>query len=454
MPARYSLFLCKQKHSIFFSKLFCNSSLKHHLQKLECHFTWDLGSSKNELKVLLSNLNDVNQERCTWMIHYYNLMGYIKQTLGSNTEALMNLHKAESVMQELGPEEAGLRLQVNKANLAWVYFFMGEMDESKKYLEEVKSLQRMHPAPPECALHPEVSGEKGWTLVKFNMSTKRQAIDYLKMAIKAEPERKEWHKGLAMAMSKTNPIYNCSPEIKAAILKQLEIAHKNEPNNLFLHVLYLEKQSEAYRKDNEGQMQALLEKALETGDLECLGIIFRYFRTISVDKAIKAAERAREKFPTSNRVLKYLAICKKWKVYSMTDDNMEKRTLARESSELFEEVVRHYPDSLRERVALASMHKYAGNSERANEIYKQLLSEKDDLPPHSQQYFYYRYASHLYNCGWLDDSIYYHMKAAEIPVNTVEKQKSIKILKKNGMNGKNPRSEEIWNFLERINIDD
>ncbi len=49
------------------------------------------------------------------MIHYYNLLGYIQQTLGSNTEALMNLHKAESVMQELGPEEAGLRLQVNKA---------------------------------------------------------------------------------------------------------------------------------------------------------------------------------------------------------------------------------------------------------------------------------------------------------------------------------------------------
>ncbi len=124
-------FYVNKNTASFVSKLFCNSSLEHHLQKLECHFTWDLGSSKNELKVLLSNLNDVNQERCTWLIHYYNLMGYIQQTLGSNTEALMNLHKAESVMQELGPEEAGLRLQVNKANLAWVYFLMGEMDESK-----------------------------------------------------------------------------------------------------------------------------------------------------------------------------------------------------------------------------------------------------------------------------------------------------------------------------------
>ncbi|XP_016120596.1 interferon-induced protein with tetratricopeptide repeats 2-like, partial [Sinocyclocheilus grahami] len=295
---------------------------------------------------------------------------------------------------------------------------------------------------------------KGWTLVKFNKSKKRQAIDYFKMALKAEPERKEWHKGLAIAMGKTYKIHNCSPQLMAEILKQLKIAHENEPNNLLLHALYLEKQSEVQREDNERQMQDLLEKTLETGDLECLGTIFRYFGTISVDKAIEAAERAREKFPTSNRVLKYLANCYKWKVFNMKEDKMERRTLAMKSMKLFEEVVRHYPDSLRETVALASMHKYAGNSEKANKIYKQLLSEIDDFPPHSQQYIYYSYACYLYNCRRLEDSINFHMKVAEIPAISDDKQKSIKILKKIGMNGKNPRCEEIWNFLERIHIDD
>ncbi len=32
-----------------------------------------------------------------------------------------------------------------------------------------------------------------------------------------------------------------------------KIAHENDINNLFLHALYLEKQSEAYREDNERQ---------------------------------------------------------------------------------------------------------------------------------------------------------------------------------------------------------
>uniref|UniRef100_A0A671Q6L9 Uncharacterized protein n=1 Tax=Sinocyclocheilus anshuiensis TaxID=1608454 RepID=A0A671Q6L9_9TELE len=393
---------------------------------------WDLGYSKNELKALRSNLKDVNQERCTWLLHYYNLLSYIQQSLGFNTEALKYLHKAESVMQEQGTEEAGVRLQVNKANLAWVYFLMGEMDKSKGYLEEVERLQGMHPAPPGCALHPEVSGEKGWMLVKFNKSKKRQAIDYFKMALKAEPERKEWHKSLAIAMSRAYIKSEFTPQLEAEILQQVKTAAEMDPNDLFLQSLYILKTFEVQREDNERQMQDLLEKTLETEDLECLGIIFRYFRTISVDKAIKAAERAREKFPTSNRVLKYLANCYKWKVYNIKEDSMERRTLAMKSTKLFEEVVRHYPDSLRETVALASMHKYASNSEKANKIYKQLLSGMDDFPPHSQQYIYYCYACYLYNCRWLEDSINFHMNVAEIPAISDDKQKSIKILKKLG----------------------
>ncbi|XP_016414047.1 interferon-induced protein with tetratricopeptide repeats 1-like [Sinocyclocheilus rhinocerous] len=178
----------------FYAKLdddMTSSPLKCTLEKLECHFTWDLGCNKNELQELERNIQDILEQGCTRLVHHYNLLGYIQQTLGFNTEALKYLHKAESVMQEQGTEEAGVWLQVNKANLAWVYFFMGEMDKRKGYLEEVESFLGMHPAPPGCALHPEVSGEKGWTLVKFNKSKKRQAIYYFKMALKAEPERKE-----------------------------------------------------------------------------------------------------------------------------------------------------------------------------------------------------------------------------------------------------------------------
>ncbi|XP_050989380.1 interferon-induced protein with tetratricopeptide repeats 1-like [Labeo rohita] len=426
--------------------------LRQHLQKLECHFTWDLGQYPNELKALRRTIQDILEQECTWLVHHYNLLGYIEQALGSNSEALKYLRDAESVMQEHGTDETGVRLQVNKANLAWVYFHMGEMDKSKGYLEEVESLQRMHPAPPGCALHPEVSGEKGWTLVKFNMPKKCQAINNFKMALKAEPENKEWHKCLAIAMNEAYPSHNCPPEHKDEILKQVKTAHEKEPNDLLFNALYLEKLSEVQSANTESEMQGLLEKTLETGNLECLGTILRYYRTISEDTAIQAAERAREKFPTSNRVLKFLASCYKWKVYKLSEDSRETRTLARKSIKLFEEVLRHYPDSLRDRVALASLHYYAHNSKRTDEIYQQILSEKDDLPPHSQQYIYYCYASHLYKRRQLKDSINFHMKAAAILEESDDRQKSISILHNIGKNDKNPRCVEIQNFLKEIKI--
>ncbi|XP_073683706.1 interferon-induced protein with tetratricopeptide repeats 1-like [Garra rufa] len=429
-----------------------DSSLKQHLEKLECHFTWDLSSSKNELKALLRDLKDVDQQTCTWLLHYYNLLGYIQHALGSNTEALKYLHQAEMVTEEQETEESGVRLQVNKANLAWIYFYLGEMEKSKGYLEEVERLQQMYPAPSECDLHPEVSGEKGWTLLKFNKSKKHQAIDYFKKALKAEPERTKWQKGLALAISKAHTDQNCTPELKAKILTQLKTAHEKEPNNLLLYGLYLEKLSEVQSEENEREMQALLEKAFETEDLECLGTILRYFRTISVDKAIREAERAREKFPNSSRVLKLLAICNKWKVYNRYTDRQERVTLARKSIGLFEEVVRHYPDSLREKIALASMYNYANYNEKADEIYQQLVSEIDDFPPPSQQHIYYSYAHFLHHTR-KPGSINFHIKVAEIPVNTTYRENSIKVLEKIVREGKSPLCKKIVDVLKAIQLE-
>ncbi|XP_051725313.1 interferon-induced protein with tetratricopeptide repeats 1-like [Ctenopharyngodon idella] len=413
--------------------------LKQRLKKLECHFTWDLEYSTNELQDLLSNLNDVDRETCTWPVHYYNLLAYIHQALGSSTEAWINLDKAESVIQEQGREEAGVRLQVNKANLAWVYFHLGEMEKSKEYLEEVERLQRMHPAPPGCTLHPEVSGEKGWTLVKLDLSKKCQAIDYFKMALKAQPDRKEWHKGLAMVMNKDCVQSKFTPE---QIVEQLKITHEKDPNSLLLHAQYLLElcdQKKVSPENIEREMQDLLERNLETGNLEGLPIILKYYRKeISFDKAIQIAETVKEMFPSSVKALNLLAECYKSKVYNM-EDSEEKEIFARKAIELFEKVVRRNPHSYKVKMSLASMHRYAHNRKRADGIYQQLLSEINYLSPDRQQYIYYNYAYHLHYCGQSEESIKYHMKVAKIQSDSVHKQKSIKILQKTVRKGRSPQ---------------
>ncbi|XP_056120231.1 interferon-induced protein with tetratricopeptide repeats 1-like [Rhinichthys klamathensis goyatoka] len=428
-----------------------NSSLKQRLERLECHFTWDLGQHRNELQGMKRKMQNVDQETCTWLVHCYNLLGYIHQTLGSNTEAVKHLHKAESVIQEQGTEEAGVQLQVNKANLAWVYFHLGEMDKSKGYLEEVERLQRMHPAPPGCTLHPEVSGEKGWTLVKFNKSKKRQAIDYFKMALNAEPDRKEWFKGLAIAMSRAYIKSEFTPELEADILEQVKTASEMDPNDLFLQSLYILKKSEVQAKNNDEEVQSFLERTLSTGNLVGLDYVLEYFKLISIDRAIQEGQRVREKFPTSAKVLKILADVYKCKVFSMKEDSQERKACAQKGIKLFEEVVRDYPDCVRGRLSLATLHRFAHNTKRADEIYQQLLSEEDDLPPHTQQLLYYSYSCHLYQRRRSrDQSIDYLMKAAAIQNISQDRQKSIRLLKKTVENGRNSRCEEISKFLKIV----
>ncbi|XP_067223101.1 interferon-induced protein with tetratricopeptide repeats 1-like [Chanodichthys erythropterus] len=431
-----------------------NSPLKSNLERLECHFTWDLGQHRNELLKMKRKMEDVDQETCTWPVHYYNLLGYIHQALGSSTEALMNLDKAESVIQEQGTEEPEVRLQVNKANLAWVYFHLGEMEKSKEYLEEVGRLQGMHPAPPGCTLHPEVSGEKGWTLMKFDLSKKFQAIDYFKMALKAQPDRKEWHKGLAAVMSKHCVDFKFTPE---QIVEQLKIAHEKDPNSLLLHARYLLKLSDQENVSSENierEMQDLLERTLETENLEGLHIILRYYRKeISFDKALQIAERVQEKFPSSVLASKVLAECYKWKVYKM-EGSEEKEIFARKAIKLYEEAAKHNPYSYKVKIALASMYRYVNNMNRSDEIYQQLLSEIKDLSPERQQHIYYNYAFHLLNCRQYDESIQYHMKVAKIPSDSVDKQKSMKILQKIVRKGRSRYCEEILHILERNNIYD
>uniref|UniRef100_A0A8C1PWN1 Interferon-induced protein with tetratricopeptide repeats 16 n=1 Tax=Cyprinus carpio TaxID=7962 RepID=A0A8C1PWN1_CYPCA len=425
--------------------------MMENLKGLECHFTWDLGQYRNELQGMRRNMQDVEQQACIRLIHYYNLLGYIQQTLGFNTEALTYLHRAESVIQEQGTEEAGVQLQVNKANLAWVYFLMEEMDKSKGYLEEVERLQRMHPAPAGCALHPEVSGEKGWTLVKFNKSKKRQAIDYFKMALKAEPERKDWHKGLAIAMSRAYIKSEFTPQLEAEILQQVKKAAEMDPNDLFLQSLYILKKFEVQAEKNDKDVQSLVEKSINTGNLEGLGYVFEYFKNISIERAIQEGERVQEKFPTSPKVLRILSNLYKGKLFTMKENSQKRKILIQTCMKLFEKLVIHYPDCVRGWLALATLHRYANNTKRANEIYQQLLSEKDDLPPHTQQLLYYSYACHLHQSRQSrDKSINFLMKAAEIQNISEDKQKSIMILKQTVKNGRNSRCEEISQFLKRV----
>lgn len=121
-----------------------------------------------------------------------------------------------------------------------------------------------------------------------------------------------------------------------------------DSNYLFLQSLYILKKAEVQAKNDE-EIHILLEWTSET---KIFPGMFQYYRKHSTKRGFQEGERVREHFPTSTKVLKIVANLNKWKVFLMKDDSEEMETLARKSTELFEEVVRHYPDRLKVKFAL------------------------------------------------------------------------------------------------------
>ncbi|XP_062376310.1 interferon-induced protein with tetratricopeptide repeats 5-like [Sardina pilchardus] len=227
------------------------TDLQRQLDSVECHFTWNLSCNVSILHRQQERLEDRSRHGCTWEGHLYNLLGYVVYHIqDSAEEALLHLRQAEVVLKEQEPEGRGPRLLVNQANLAWVHYHLGELPECQSYLEEVTRLQEEFPAPPGCELHPEVYGEKGWTLVKFEHDFQKLAVANFEMALRGETDRKEWHVGLALAKYKVY-FNEGNEELRGEIIEQIKIAKTKDPDNLRMLAMYWNALADVGKKTEE-----------------------------------------------------------------------------------------------------------------------------------------------------------------------------------------------------------
>ncbi|XP_041920763.1 interferon-induced protein with tetratricopeptide repeats 2-like [Alosa sapidissima] len=423
--------------------------LRRKLDSLECHFTWNLSGSKGQrVEGLREYLEEVRKGGgCPWEGHLYNLLGYIVYHItDSAEEALAHLRQAEVALKEREPEGRGPRLLVNQANLAWVHYHLGELPKCHACLEEVTRLQEDFPAPPGCELHPEVYGEKGWTQIKFEHDLKKQAVANFEMALRGDPDRKEWHVGLAFA--KYRVYYGVgNGKLSEEIIKQIERAKTMDPDNLRMSALYLVALAAAGQKTEETTREA--EKLVQQikPDQDGLGDLLHFFRVYdSPDRALQIAEESVEKYPSEKVGKKQLAHCYRRKIYESVE-NIDQE-LMRKSLDIYEEVISLYPYREDLKMNIAGLYAQSGNIEKADRIYECLLSKSEDLEPKCLQMLYSRYAKHLI---WFKNlsvkSIVYHKKVVEIQVHSWERQNSLTILWKIARNNNHPKSEEIQDFL-------
>ncbi|XP_029286368.1 interferon-induced protein with tetratricopeptide repeats 1-like isoform X1 [Cottoperca gobio] len=426
------------------------TTLVSKLEALQCHFTWDLDTSRSKLFRCRERFEDFfTEDGHSWLGHIYNLRGFIEYKLGFTEEAQSFFNKATEAFRQMRKADEGPWLVVNYGNLAWLHHHLGDPAESEAYLTKVDALMNEYQYPSQDELHPEIYAEKAWTFIRFSTDKMLLAADYFQRAIRMQPDMVEWHtyhfKGLMFASK------HSSTGLGADILEKMRIAKEQDPENLYFAVHYLEhcaKKGEII----EDEACKLTREVLRNPISSYSGIkpLLRVYRNyVSVDEAIDLAEEVLKNHPDERYLMRCAALCYKWKIFF--SDSPPKQSMVDRAISLHEEVISLYPhSSLGKKIDLANIYSKSTNGKvKAKQIYQELL--KSDLDQAGKQMLYNNYAKYLNFQGQdRTSSLRYHMKAAEIPQQSIFREKSIKVLKNIRDKGKDRMCREIQKFLENL----
>ncbi|KAK9540909.1 hypothetical protein VZT92_003327 [Zoarces viviparus] len=386
------------------------------------------------------------EEGNSWLGHIYNLRGFIQYQLGFAEDAQRFFNEATEAFRRMRKADDGPWLAVNYGNLAWLHHHLGDQAESEAYLSKVEALMKKYPPPSQDELHAEIYAEKAWTLMK--LSTDRELVaDYFQKAIRMQPDMVEWNTSHVLGLA--NAFKNSDTGVEADVLEKMRVAKEQDPENLYLAVHYLEQRAMKGERV-EDETRELAKKVLRNPVSSYSGwkAMQRLYRNyVSIDEAIDLAEEALEQHPDERYLKRCAALTLKWKMFK--DSHTQKSVIDR-TIRLYQEVIALYPDSVFVKVDLAKIYAMSKHTKaEAEQMYQQLLTS--DLEPADKQLLYNNYAKHLnFNQRDRINAIHYHMKAAEIPHQSYNRESSIRTLEMVQNRGRNPMRREIEQFLRNL----
>ncbi|XP_034738018.1 uncharacterized protein LOC117950787 [Etheostoma cragini] len=170
-----------------------------------------------------------------------------------------------------------------------------------------------------------------------------------------------------------------------------------------------------------------------------------YINHGSIDEAIALAEEALGAHPDERYLKGCLAYCYKWKIF---EESPNQSVIDRAIS-LHKEVIALYPhSSFAKKINLAKTYaKLKDYQDEAEQIYQELLGR--DLEPADKQTLCSIYAKYLFFCRKdSEGSLRYHMEVVKMPLQSIYRKTSIKILEKN--RNRSPMGREIEEFLANL----
>lgn len=428
--------------------------MESNLEALQCHFTWELDDSISKLLQLREKLEDIGtEEGHSWLGHIYNLQGYIHHRLGFTDEARSFFNNSAEAFRQIrnSASDTGPWLVVNYGNRAWLHHLQGEHAESQAYLAKVGALTEECPSPGQEDLHPDIYAEKAWTLMKFGPDQKLLAVEYFQRAIRMQPDVVEWHSSHVLVLLGT--FSHDNPAMMDSIFEKMKIASKHDPENLHLAALHVEACARN-RKQIQDEVRKLARRLLKKAVSSYSGLepILRLYRMyVSYDEAIDLAEEVLDRHPEERYAKKCAAVCYSKKILLDKHLRLEPSLISRATA-LCKEAISLYPhSSLKTKIALANIYGRLNRRDEADTIYDGLLQSELDPEQAQMLYCYYaKYANVVQRKS--SESTEYYMRAAAIPVKSVYRDNSLRILQRIQERNQNPKCREIEKFLAELQL--
>ncbi|XP_040218040.1 interferon-induced protein with tetratricopeptide repeats 5-like [Rana temporaria] len=311
------------------------NSLMDHLQKLQCHFTWDLHGEDVDIDNVEERVNDQLVYLPDALKHrMYNLLAYLKHLKGDHEEAMIQLQKAEAQIQESNiSEDTDVRRTVMYGNFAWVFYHQNQFTESSTYAEKAETILKQYESPPEKnTLLSDIYGEQGWTYLSFIGKYYQQAVECFEKALELSPEDPELNSGHAMAVYRLEMLSFSSNNTENKSVPLLERAVRLNPRDTVVKVLLALKYLDMKNYD---QGAILIEQALQEQPESpyVLRYVAKcYIKNRRINEAIAMFKKVLSLTPNSSSVHYELAKCYKILIKMPTCYNKQQKSEAIENA--------------------------------------------------------------------------------------------------------------------------
>lgn len=438
--------------------------LKDRLQKLRCHFTWELFIKDTEVSDLQDRiLEEIQFLGTKHKVGIYNLLAYVKHLQGKHEDALESLKKAEKEVQGGQADQSDVRTLVTWGNYAWVYYHMGRLEDAQTYLDKVENTCQKSADPSRYRMEcPELDCEEGWALLKCGGKNYERAKACFEKALEADPENAEFNTGYAITVYRLDyPTKRPCDVSDAFSLQPLRKAIGLNPEDAYLKALLALKLQDVGQEaeGRECMEEALAEPASQTYVFRFAAKFFR--RQGRLDKALEYLKMALEATPSSAFLHHQIGLCYRDQMIQIKNaTHMQPRGQDRNNvNRLVQLAIFHFECAVKKKptfeiahIHLARMYATAGDYEKAEDTFQKVLRMTpaqenilQNIHFHYGQFQQFQKKSEV-------DAITHYVKAVKIGTDSYARDKSIKALEQlvSEKLKRNPSDQEALNLRELV----